>query len=154
MPPPCSSALEQNLKFLPAPPASLLLCSWPLNAPEEPRISLQGSILQVQHLHLSHIPDIISLVIITRGVKTDKQAAFLRRAQWESCLITLHASDEDNAAAARTLHAFYWRRRRSHPKPNTVINTSSCSSVVMLTAFIYVCVCVCAIYPYSVPPDL
>lgn len=49
-----------------------------------------------------------ALLIIKRGVKSEKQAAFLRRARWESC----HTSDEDNAAAARRLNLFYWREER------------------------------------------
>lgn len=87
---------------------------------------------------------LLALVILKRGVKTDKQAAFLWRAQWESCLITLHTSDEDNAAVARILNLFYWRKRRSRPKPNMVVNTSSCSSFIMLTA--YMCVSVLFIH--------
>lgn len=68
-------------------------------------------------------------------LKTDKQAAFLWRTQWESCLITLCTSDEDNAAVARIHNLFHWRKRRSCPEPNMVINTSPCSTVIMLTAY-------------------
>lgn len=86
-------------------------------------------------VHLSYIPDIITAFVIMKlGVKTDKQTAFLWRTQWESCLITPHTSDKDNAAAARKLNLFYWRKSRSCPKPNMVINSSPYSSVIMLTA--------------------
>ena len=57
---------------------------------------------------------------------------------WESCPITLRTSDEDNAAAAQILNLFYWRKRRSRPEPNMVINTSPYSSVIVLSP--YMCV--------------
>lgn len=68
-----------------------------------------------------------------------KQVTFLWKARWESCLITLHTSDEDNAAVARLLNLLYWRERGSLRKPNMVVNTSRCSSVIMLTA--HMCLC-------------
>lgn len=66
------------------------------------------------------------------GIKSHKQAAFLWKAQRESCLITLHTSDEDNADVARILHLYYRWWRGSLPEPNMVVNTSPCCSVIML----------------------
>lgn len=76
------------------------------------------------NIYLCHaFLNLLALVIIKYGVKTDKQAAFLRWTQWESCLILLYSSDEDNAAVATIVNQFYWRKKRSCPKPNMVINS-------------------------------
>lgn len=125
--------------------AAAALCNLPLNPPEKQQEFLFRD--QYCNYNIYICPTFLTLlvlVILKCGAKTDKQAAFLWRAQRESCLITVHTSDEDNAAVARILNLFYWRKRRSHPEPNMVINTSPCSSLITLTA--YMCVSVLFIH--------
>lgn len=140
---PAEVPFSKNFKFLPGTESLLLLLHWLTSeSPGEAADFSAG--INTASTTLTFVPHSwypLVLVIIKCGVKTNKHTAFLWGTQWESCRITLHTCDEDNAAVARILNLFYWRKRRSRPKPNMVINKSPCSSVITLTA--YMCVCLC-----------